>query len=641
MNVTQSTMVLNDLNTFCTNLDPQISAALVSNFGTHIDAAVLAALGNQSTGMSIGQINKLNPADLYSTLNTLSNVQGWSEGQAKAVVQALISSGLIQINSQSDLEKLGSLVVGVPASVIHAISGSQLISASRNPTFLENLMASPDIIQQTFVTQIISVNSSSEAIIQNVPDQFATQIPPYRLVGFSNNADIIRTLNKKTWKAQQAELFFNIIADESATAVLGGPNNVSSSVLQGFTCTGVRNVNPAQVEKLIKACRRTGKNRVPLEEAQLTCMYNYVKGESDANSFSLFPPDVLMYYDYSVVPQDNCRDYFTQMAGGNFFVFSSVLSYLKTNLFANARNCLEITNTVLTKDNIIVLGNMCCTLDGPYITNSDPYILEQMKNCPDLTPTQSAAVQTILLSGTSQYGATSTWNDQTLMNLEILPLHMNSDFFNIFDKVTTKKYFKGFLPSLKRKGVGLQKMRRLKEQIRLHSSSKRSKRAAVNECTVGIITAVTISDETFPYYDYSDINQFDSCLSAAIVKDNLDVITSKVDTVDYLRIVLNKLNEAYPSSVPEDQVQLLGPASRVATTDDINKWNITQIDTLSALMDSSNGPWDPSLAKAIITKYLSKAENKLGSAELNVIGGVNLCSLDIDVLKSISTQSIK
>uniref|UniRef100_A0A3Q3I9X0 Uncharacterized protein n=1 Tax=Monopterus albus TaxID=43700 RepID=A0A3Q3I9X0_MONAL len=440
------------------------------------------------------------------------------------------------------------------------------------------------------------------AIIQNVPDQFATQIPPYRkcfAIGF--------------------QCIHNILCASS----------VSSSVLQGFTCTGVRNVNPAQVEKLIKACRRTGKNRVPLEEAQLTCMYNYVKGESDANSFSLFPPDVLMYYDYSVVPQDNCRDYFTQMAGGNFFVFSSVLSYLKTNLFANARNCLEITNTVLTKDNIIVLGNMCCTLDGPYITNSDPYILEQMKNCPDLTPTQSAAVQTILLSGTSQYGYVNSSN--TTLYFEFLKYHKSCASLSPQPLVSIIFCFS---PTKIKMSVSLRYLLCgfvLNQFTMLMILSC----VSVNECTVGIITAVTISDETFPYYDYSDINQFDSCLSAAIVKDNLDVITSKVDTVDYLRIVLNKLNE-----VGDHQVQLLGPASRVATTDDINKWNITQIDTLSALMDSSNGPWDPSLVReqAIITKYLSKAENKLGSAELNVIGGVNLCSLDIDVLKSISTQ---
>ncbi len=59
---------------------------------------------------------------------------------------------------------------------------------------------------------------------------------------------------------------------------------------------------------------------------------------------------------------------------------------------------------------------------------------------------------------------------------------------------------------------------------------------------MGKITQVTISDETFPF-DYDDITQFNCCLSAETVKDNLDSITGKVDQEEYLEIVLSKLRE--------------------------------------------------------------------------------------------------
>lgn len=95
------------------------------------------------------------------------------------------------------------------------------------------------------------------------------------------------------------------------------------------------------------------------------------------------------------------------------------------------------------------------------------------------------------------------------------------------------------------------------------------------------------------------------------------------------------------STIDESQVKLLGPASRVATTADINMWNISQVDTLSALMEPSDGDWEPSLAEAIISKYLRAEGNRLGSAELNSIGGPNLCSLDAAVLSNISAQSLK
>lgn len=50
-----------------------------------------------------------------------------------------------------------------------------------------------------------------------------------------------------------------------------------------------------------------------------------------------------------------------------------------------------------------VLGNMACTLAPSYIQNSDPFILEKLKSCENLSDDQVAAMQTLLLSGTTQY----------------------------------------------------------------------------------------------------------------------------------------------------------------------------------------------------------------------------------------------
>lgn len=67
-------------------------------------------------------------------------------------------------------------------------------------------------------------------------------------------------------------------------------------------------------------------------------------------------------------------------------------------------------------------------------------------------------------------------------------------------------------------------------------------RVVVSNCTVGAITQVTISDVTFPF-NYYDINQFNSCLSASVVQGNLEALTQKVVQPDYLSIVLSKLQQ--------------------------------------------------------------------------------------------------
>ncbi|XP_042340408.1 uncharacterized protein LOC121941647 [Plectropomus leopardus] len=220
----ESMIVLHNLTTLCADLDPQISAALAGNLGDKIDATAISALGNESTGLSTGQIKTIKPKDLFAALSILSSVMGWNGGQAKAIIRSLVSSGVLKINGTSSLLMLGSLVVGIPAKTFSNISGSQLITASKDPSFLGHITTAPEVVQQSFVAKIISVDSNSEVIIQNIPDEMASQIPRALLLGLLNNTNIITALNKKRWKRQQVELFFEVLATESATAVLGGPN---------------------------------------------------------------------------------------------------------------------------------------------------------------------------------------------------------------------------------------------------------------------------------------------------------------------------------------------------------------------------------------------------------------------------------
>lgn len=135
------------------------------------------------------------------------------------------------------------------------------------------------------------------------------------------------------------------------------------------------------------------------------------------------------------------------------------------------------------------------------------------------------------------------------------------------EQATKKSFLKYFLENNK---VARKKKGKLKREIQ-KSNKKKSKRStgespfdiccsagvffswineffknlfltvSANECTVGNITQVTITAETFPV-DY-DVNQFNCCLSASTVKNSLASITGKVDEESYLSIVLSKLRE--------------------------------------------------------------------------------------------------
>lgn len=70
----------------------QITAALAANLPS-ITSAFIQLLGSQSIGLSEAQIISTPPQVIKATLSTLSNVTGWNQGQANAIVQTLTESG--------------------------------------------------------------------------------------------------------------------------------------------------------------------------------------------------------------------------------------------------------------------------------------------------------------------------------------------------------------------------------------------------------------------------------------------------------------------------------------------------------------------------------------------------------------------
>ncbi|XP_041942272.1 uncharacterized protein mslna [Alosa sapidissima] len=626
LNQSASLAILANLHQTCvSSVDQEISSALAGNIQT-VNAETIGALGQQSVGLTPVQITSASPKVIFDSISTFSNISGWSQGQLSSIITILFQQNY-QVNSAANLLNLGTLVGGLPSTTFTSIPASAIIQSVQNPTFVTNLLSAPPIVQQTCVRQIVKADSSPSALLA-IPSDLVTQIPR-NLVLFQSTEDAIN-INKKKWKQEQAVLFFDTVATG-----IPEPDDLSVDVLQGFTCSRVRTFQKTKVRRLIRACRRRGARRkVVLQQTQLTCMYNLIKAEKPTD-FANYSSDMLLYFNYADIPQASCKSYFTEAGNADFTVLNRALSGRRALLLNNARQCLGITGMNINRENVEVLGNMACTLDQSYIVNSDPEILEKLKNCNDFTDAQSSAMQTVLINGNTKYGLPARWREKTLDDLGILPLYLNNDFWGRFETRTKARFLRRFLRRLRR---GKTQKRKLKRLFRQLLRGTRSKRGA-DQCTVGNITRATITDDSFPFgYDET---QFRHCLSAEVVKGNLAILTEKVDVDEFQRVILDRLNEAYPSGLSDQQVQLLGSVSRVATITEINKWNISSADSLAALMNSDDGEWEAEKSKVIVTKFLKVTNNSLGSTELNFVGGPNLCALDTSSLSAISSESIE
>ncbi|XP_057188180.1 uncharacterized protein mslnb [Triplophysa rosa] len=531
LSMEQLMIVSPSINQNCTNIQPDVSAALSSNPQV-LSVESITVLGQSCIGLSTDQLSSAGGRVLLDTLPVLSSVIGWNRDQAMAIIESLLSSGLYKIDSASSLQAIGSLIVGVSSSMIVSISGNELLTSIQSASFLTHVTSAPVIVQQTIINQIIAVNSSSDVIVTNVPDVMATEIPRIHLVDLS--PAVVQSLNVKKWKHEQAFLLFETVA-----ASISDADTISFQVLQGFTCTRVQSFNTIQINKLIRGCRRRGNTTVILQESQLTCMNYYIKN-SNPDAFTEYPVDVLLYYDYSLVQSSRCRSYFSALGNANFSVLSSTLSFKRQTLFNNARGCLGVSGLYISREQLDVLGSMCCILSADYIQNSDPHVLEKLKECPDLSEQQISAVETLLLSGNTSYGSSESWNRMTLENLGSLPLYFTSNIWSKITKEDKQRFQKAFIRGLRKNNRVFEN--NLLKMTKEASKSSRVKRAT--ECTVGRITQVLVYSDLFPF-DY-DATQFDVCLSVETLKENLEAVTDKVYDPALQRIILNKLNQVYP-----------------------------------------------------------------------------------------------
>ncbi|XP_039631193.1 uncharacterized protein LOC120542660 [Polypterus senegalus] len=603
-----------------TSLFTKFLSSMAGNI-PNVTADVIALMGTQSSYLTVTQILQTDPSVILQSVSILNQVPNWSQEQAKEIIQKLLSSGY-QVNSDNQLIALGTLTQGLTTSAIKNINSAAVLGAIQNATFVENLLLAPQVIQQLFVNKVIAANPSSNVVLQNVPANLASLIPLSSLFFTGSNIDL-QSLNQKNWTPEQAALFYyNVMTSTS------NYQSLSSYILQGYSGSSVKNLSSNDIIEIIKAYNDKG---VTLVEQQLTSMAYYLNNQTALQNFSSYPPEVLLYYQYSKITGKKCIAYFKQIGNATLLESTGTLKQAKV-LLNSAKKCLGINSTNISTENLSVLNNMVCTLNGTYIENSDSSILEYFKNCSTLTSDQASSIQTVLLKGNTTYRKPSNWTLQTLIHLGKLPIYFDMMFWSKFKVADIITYLKVFVPEIKLAQINKSTLTNLYQQL----SPRRQRRDT--SCTTGNITTDILKNSNLEIQ--YDASQFCLCLSPQTVNDNLALLVENIYLEPYQQCILDKLNEQYPYVIPEIQLQMLGPVSRLATLGDFDKWTVTKADTLTALLNPSDGSWPPHESALLIAKYLA-AGNTLDSATLKAIGGDNLCSVDISVLEAIDAQELR
>ncbi|NXS56385.1 MSLNL protein, partial [Brachypteracias leptosomus] len=374
--------------------------------------------------------------------------------------------------------------------------------------------------------------------------------------------------------------------------------------------------------------------------AQLSCLARLLAAKNLTGDFTRYPPDLLLFFDLAKVPGGTCREFYAWAALGKLELLPRGSSQ-RTGLLRGALTCLGVRSSHLSPEQLSSLGGLVCDMEPETITASDPSILENLKLCPTLVGTQRDALNAVLLRGDTVYGEPSRWDLQTLQNLGPLVLALNQTTLSLVAKAAREAFGRSIMATYSSQGRSQrEKSLTLLRAFMVPSSSSPARlKRSTEGCPSIPITATTVSDPLLTIY-YESSEHFELCLSNEVLKANLGPLLQQLLTRDQQLVVKEKLEQIYPSGIPEEQLKLLGPLLYLYSAEEISRWMVTSNTTLLALLDPSYGKQEAPQVQQLFSRYLALGGTLTGPL-LQKMGEENLCELLEEQIQQIPPEAIR
>ncbi|EMP36896.1 Cytosolic Fe-S cluster assembly factor NARFL [Chelonia mydas] len=284
-----------------------------------------------------------------------------------------------------------------------------------------------------------------------------------------------------------------------------------------------------------------------------------------------------------------------------------------------------------SKENLQILGNLSCALNGSDIAKSDPYILKVLQSCMSFTQDQLTAIEQQLKN---KYGSPSTWTVSTLTDMGILASGLMSSTLQRISETEKTQFFPDFLSQLKT--WNRNQFTYILKQL---ANPQRQKRAATDCTRTPLTTEVVVKQRDLLASKYTSSSDLDACLPDDVLRNNLETL-GKMEFQDPLLQVLKlKLDKIF-GTLPEDYLPLLGNIARMYTTAEIANWNITTAETLSALLTGTSWQQDLPKVKSLVTRPLEANGNQFDGTILTMLAP-HICALEDTQIKAISSEAIR
>uniref|UniRef100_A0A6I8P8L9 Mesothelin n=2 Tax=Ornithorhynchus anatinus TaxID=9258 RepID=A0A6I8P8L9_ORNAN len=592
----------------------------------------LGSQGRMAAALSLPQIDPRigGPDPLLATLPTLSQVQGWTPGQAAALTRRLLDAGY-QIWNARDLTALGTLLGGLPSSELQALAPDVVLDAVRAPGFADHLDTIPTPLKMAFVEQIAAAVSSPGELVKTIPAGLAGSIPLALLAFREETLPRLEDLNRKPWTRPQATMFFDAVVKNGSAF-----SSLSAHILHGFTCKAVRALTPGRLRQLVVAL---GQLDVRLAAEQLSCLADRVVEVGHLpQDLDKLPRDLLLFLSpLELAGAGSCRQIFRRVGEARVDALLPPGHPQRAQLLADALACLGVRGWRLSAEDARVLGRLACDLDGRFVAGSGEALLPQLIHCEaGLAPDQADAVRAALRDGHTPYGPPSNWTVGTLNGLHRLLRAFDWHIVQSIPEGVVSAWLKGAItdPAWPRQDLvafvrNLRPTRIRRDAGLGGETSCPSDKKALEDIETSDIVA------------YSE-QMLQDCLNASIVAEKLESLGLYPFSEQQFPILKKKLDEVYPDGYPEVVIQRLGSIIRFVTSQDVEKWNVTSVEMLDSLLrPQEEGAVINSSVTATVIKRFMLGGNPLNASVLNTLGSKYVCLLSEAQLDTIQPQDLR
>uniref|UniRef100_K7G5C9 Mesothelin n=1 Tax=Pelodiscus sinensis TaxID=13735 RepID=K7G5C9_PELSI len=453
--------------------------------------------------------------------------------------------------------------------------------------------------------------SSSSPSLSNSPGEplcsnsYVQMVPPL-------NSSLFQERKTRTDHCSQTSSSSSFVSDKGS---------LSSSVLQGFSCGAANFLNSSPFASLAKAMKD---KQIRLEDNQLSCMTKRLTGQITPSDFEDYPPEVLFYMGPDKFSDPvNCQKYFHLVGQAHVDLLPRVSSKRRL-LLERAKACLGTPTLSFSKENLLMLGNLCCALNGSDIVKSDPSVLTRLQSCRSFTEDQPAAIEQQL---ENKYGSPSTWTVSTLTDMGLMASTLRSG--------TLQRIPEDLVPHRER-GVQPVKGHMSSRETEKHSRFKRGQVRKRKTPFPELLQIPMYLSQQLPFHKLFDL---DACLPDDVLSTNLETL-GKLEFQDPLLQVLKlKLDKIF-GTPPEDYLPLLGNIARMYTPTEIANWNITAAETLAALLAGTSWQKDLPKVKALVTRHLEANGHQLDGAVLTILAP-HICAMEDAQIRALRSEAIR